>query len=232
MEKEDGHLDIAVLIATLNEEEGIAPTMEELRGVLDDACYLVVDGRSVDKTVEIAKKAGAKVIFQDGKGKGDAIGKGIKHLDSNLRYVVFIDADVTYPAQYIPRMIEILENNPDVGMVIGNRFDTMFDFEEAINNAFYLGNRLLAYAQHFLNGIKLQDPLSGLRVVRWEILRGWNPKSKGFDVEAEMNYHVEREGYQTLEIPIRYRSRLGEKKLKFRHGFTILRRIVTESLLS
>ena len=46
---------------------------------------------------------------------------------------------------------------------------------------------MLAIAQTVMNGVKLEDPLSGLRVVRSEILDGWKPKSKGFDVEAEMN---------------------------------------------
>jgi hypothetical protein len=81
------------------------------------------------------------------------------------------------------------------------------------------------------NGIKLNDPLSGLRVVRAEVLKGWKSKSRGFDIEAEMNYHVERMGYRIVEIPIRYRPRLGEKKLKLRHGFAILKRIVSESFV-
>jgi dolichol-phosphate mannosyltransferase len=76
----------------------------------------------------------------------------------------------------------------------------------------------------------MKDPLTGLRVVRWEILKGWRPKSKGFDVEAELNYLVERKGYKIAETPINYRDRLGEKKLKIKHGFTILIRILTESL--
>ena len=61
-------------------------------------------------------------------------------------------------------------------------------------------------------------------------MRDWKPKSKGFDVEAELNFFIEREGYQILEVPIDYRSRLGEKKLKIFHGFGILKRIVSESL--
>jgi dolichol-phosphate mannosyltransferase len=81
-----------------------------------------------------------------------------------------------------------------------------------------------------VNGVKLTDPLTGLRVVRWEIIRDWQPKSKSFDIEAELNYLVERKGYKIKEIPIHYRRRLGEKKLKLRHGFTILRRILTEAI--
>jgi len=62
-------------------------------------------------------------------------------------------------------------------------------------------------------------------------LKNWEPKSKGFDIEAEINYRVEKKGYRIVEIPIQYRSRIGEKKLKLRHGITILKRIIVESLI-
>jgi dolichol-phosphate mannosyltransferase len=141
---------------------------------------------------------------------------------------VFTDADFTYPAEYVPKMVEVLDQNPDVGMVIGNRFNGEHNFNKSATNPFYIGNRLLAFAQRVLNGIKLEDPLSGLRVVKWEILEGWKTKSKGFDIEVELNLLVDRKGRQIVEIPIEYRSRLGEKKLKLRHGFGIFRRILAE----
>jgi dolichol-phosphate mannosyltransferase len=141
-----------------------------------------------------------------------------------------IDADFTYPAKYIPKMIQALENDPSIGMVIGNRFNEEFSFREASNSAFYTGNRILAFAQHLVNGIKLADPLSGLRVARWDIMKGWSPKSDGFDIEAEMNYLVERSKYRMIEIPIEYRPRLGEKKLKLRDGLVILKRMLSESV--
>ena len=67
-------------------------------------------------------------------------------------------------------------------------------------------------------------------IVRSELLDGWKPKSKGFDVEAEMNAVVGRSGYRIVEIPIDYRIRLGEKKLKLRHGLGIMKRILVESV--
>jgi glycosyltransferase involved in cell wall biosynthesis len=221
--------DVSVVIATLNEEQGIGPTLEELQKVLADPYLVVVDGKSVDRTIEIAKNKGANVFLQEGKGKGDALFQGLRQLNSQARYVVFTDADFTYPADYVPKMVEVLEHNPEVGMVIGNRFEGENKFEKTFANPFYLGNKLLAFAQHVMNGVKLGDPLSGLRVVRAEILEKWQPKSKGFDVEAEMNFRVEREGYRIIEIPIDYRRRLGEKKLKFWHGLGIMKRIVAES---
>lgn len=230
MDRDNHKSTISVVIAALNEEEGIGPTLEELGKVLSDSHLIVIDGNSTDRTIEIAKNMGAHVLLQEEKGKGDALFQGFKLLDSSVKYVVLTDADFTYPAEYIPKMIEVLEAFPDVGMVIGNRFNGEHNFGKSIPNAFYIGNRLLAYAQHVMNGVKLRDPLSGLRVVRFEILKGWKPKSKGFDVEAELNFRVENKEYEIVEVPIRYRSRLGEKKLKLRHGFGILKRIIAESL--
>ncbi|MDH7596075.1 MAG: glycosyltransferase family 2 protein [Candidatus Bathyarchaeota archaeon] len=219
-----------MLIAALNEQEGIGPTIEELRKVLVNPYFLVVDGNSTDRTVEIAKDFGAVVIPQKGTGKGDAVAVALSHLDGEaFDYVVLIDADFTYPAEFLPRMIQILEENPDVGMVCGNRFNSHLHVK-SMRNAFYFGNRLLAFTHNLLNGVSLRDPLTGLRVVRAEALRDWLPKSKGFDVEVELNHHVERRGYGIREIDIAYRPRLGEKKLKLKHGLTIMKRILVESM--
>ena len=145
--------------------------------------------------------------------------------------MAFIDAHAyRCAAEYVPKMIEVLEENPDVGMVTGNRFNERFDLK-AMGNAYYFGNRFLAFMQNLLNGVKMRDPLTGLRVVRWNILRNWKPKAKSFDVEAELNHYVERKGYQIMEVPVDYRQRLGEKKLKLRHGFTILRRIIAKRFI-
>jgi glycosyltransferase involved in cell wall biosynthesis len=218
-----------VLMAALDEEEGIGYTLADLRQYLRNPRVLVVDGNSKDKTVHFAKSLGADVIYQVGKGKGDAVGQAIKHINEDFDYVVLTDADYTYPAVFVPQMLKILEEDPQVGMVCGNRFNSHFDLR-GMHNIFYLGNRALAFAHNMLNGIELRDPLTGLRVVRWQILKNWRPKSSGFDVEVELNHHVERQGYRIVEIPISYRPRLGEKKLKLKHGIAIFKRMLTESM--
>jgi glycosyltransferase involved in cell wall biosynthesis len=221
-------LSTQVIIAALNEEEGIGLTITELMDTLECPRVLVVDGRSTDRTLEIAKNLGAQIALQDGLGKGDAIATAIKHIDSTVDYIVLTDADYTYPAQYVPEMIRILDKNPEVGMVCGNRFSGYEDMK-SLNSIFYLGNRLIAFTHNLLNGITLSDPLTGLRVVRARILRNWKVKSKGFDVEVELNQHVEREGFGIKEVPIKYRERLGEKKLGVKNGAEILKRIILES---
>jgi len=225
---EGSRSSVMAIIAALNEEEGIGLTIEELRQYLDNPRVLVVDGKSVDRTVEIAKDLDAEVILQKGTGKGDALACAIREVNSDLDYVVLTDADYTYPAMFVPKMIRILDENPKIGMVCGNRFNSHMDVN-AMRNMFYFGNRLLAFSHNLLNGVALRDPLTGLRVIRWGLLRSWVPRSKGFDIEVELNHHVERQGYGIREIDIPYRPRLGEKKLKLRHGVTIIRRILLES---
>ena len=74
-----GQLDLQVtplmqvIIAALNEEEGIGLTISELNKILKDSRILLIVGRSTDRTVEVAKKMGAEVVLQDGLGKGDAV---------------------------------------------------------------------------------------------------------------------------------------------------------------
>jgi dolichol-phosphate mannosyltransferase len=214
-------------VAALNEEEGIDSTLREFMSVMGDLPILVVDGNSHDRTVEVAKDLGADIVFQDGSGKGDAIAKGISQMNNKTKYVILTDADYTYPAEFVPSMIEILTQNPLVGMVCGNRFSGKSD-DKAFRSRFYLGNKLLTLFHNVLIGVELDDPLTGLRVVRAEILRNWKMKSRGFDVEVELNSEVLKQGYSIVETPIKYRVRLGEKKLKVRHGSTILKRIVLE----
>ena len=220
-------LSTNVFIAALNEEEGLGATLSELSESIYAQRILVIDGNSQDRTVEVAKDHGAEIFLQDGKGKGDALAKAVQHMDPDVEYVVITDADHTYPAEHVPEMIQILEQMPKVGMVCGNRFSKQTE-GNAFQGRFTFGNKLLAFTHRHLNGISLQDPLTGLRVIRADILRKWIIKSKGFDIEIELNNQVSKQGFETLEIPIGYRERLGEKKLKMRHGATILKRILLE----
>ncbi|MFA5366279.1 MAG: glycosyltransferase family 2 protein, partial [Candidatus Bathyarchaeia archaeon] len=138
-----------VLMAALNEEEGIGLTLKELKQCLASSIkplFLVVEGNSKDRTVDVAKGLGADVVIQEGKGKGNAINCALQYLNHNeIDYVILTDADYTYPAEYIPKMLEILEHNPEVGMVCGNRFNSHLPCSSG-GRMFYLGNKMLAFA--------------------------------------------------------------------------------------
>jgi len=222
--------NVLVIIPTLNEEKAIGPTIADINQSLNSHYCLVVDGRSIDKTVDIAKSYGAQVIFQRGLGKGDAIASAIEHSKSmDIKYIAFIDADYTYPAKYFSIMAKILDKNPKIGMVSGNRFNPNME-TKSMSTLNFIGNKLLAFAQNLGVGINLYDPLTGFRLIKREILSDWIPKSKGFDIEIELNCLVKNKGFEIMEIPINYRCRIGSKKLRPIHGLLILKRIITESI--
>jgi dolichol-phosphate hexosyltransferase len=220
-----------IILAALNEEEGIAYTINELKLYLNTPQILVVDGKSSDKTVDVAKDLGATVLFQEGIGKGDALCFGLKRMDADCKYIIISDADYTYPAEHIPAMLVLIERNPQIGMVCGNRFNSEYTLQ-GMKSVFHIGNKLIATLHTLLTGVNLKDPLTGLRVIRADLLRNWNPQSKGFDIEIELNCYVQNQGFDIVEVPISYRPRIGEKKLKVKHGLTILKRIIDESLKS
>ncbi|MGA3112132.1 MAG: glycosyltransferase, partial [Candidatus Bathyarchaeia archaeon] len=119
VQKTETRYSAQLIIAALNEAPGIGLTIAEMKDTLGEIPVLVVDGKSSDRTVEIAKNMGAKVICQDGTGKGDALTKALENADLNADYIILTDADYTYPAEYVPSMIKVLEENPLIGMVCG-----------------------------------------------------------------------------------------------------------------
>jgi len=215
--------DLAVLIPTYNEQEGIGPTLQEIRKFLENTPCVVVD-RSSDETSLVAQKFGAKVVRQEGKGKGRAVAQGIRELNGDARYIAMTDGDFTYPAEAIRKFVSVLDQNPDVGMVNGNRLAGALP-SKVQPKRIYLGNKLIAVAHNFLNPQKLSDPLTGLRVFRAELFRDWKPSAKGFDIEVEMNLYLASKGQRIEEVPIPYRARLGEKKLGPLSAFPIMFRI-------
>ena len=215
--------DTIVLLPTYKEPEGVKLVIKELRDTLDPF-ILVIDRPAEDSTGDNAKKLGVTVLTQKSKGKGAAIKDALEYLEYikvNHKYLIMIDADYTYPAKYIPEMIDILESNPEVGMVTGRRpVSRKLDI-------YHLGNCFLKFTHRILNGINIQDPLTGLRIIRFNAIKNWRPKSKGFDIECEINHFINKiKGLIVVEIPIEYRNRIGEKKLGIKNGFEILKRIV------
>lgn len=220
---------VIVIIPTLNEEHGIGLTIEEVKKNID-AEIINIDANSVDKTQEIAASLGAKVIKQRGFGKGVAIAQALQCLNQNTKYIVIMDGDYTYSATYIPQMLKVLEKNTDFEMVTGKRFSNddalLTHFKRIVKSPYWFGNYAIAFTHRILNNVSMNDPLTGLRVIRFDCIKYFQPKAKSFDIEVELNNYIKKQGGKIFEIPIEYRQRLGEKKLKTRHAFIIFMRMV------
>jgi dolichol-phosphate hexosyltransferase len=82
---------------------------------------------------------------------------------------------------------------------------------DVMHTLVHIGNKVLSFTHGLLNRVNIDDQLTGLRVVRKEIVSNWKPKSKGFSIEVELNRLVEKSGFTIAEIPIEYKARLGKK---------------------
>nr|MQY61912.1 glycosyltransferase [archaeon] len=136
---------IAIVIPTLNECKAVGKVLGGVKSVMDGYEYrvLVVDGRSIDGTDEIARDMGADVIYQRGRGYGDALKTGFFHARKRLdaKVIVMMDADLTYNPKDIPKLVApILEDAAD--LVVGNRFAGLQKGAMTLVNR--VGNRVLS----------------------------------------------------------------------------------------
>jgi dolichol-phosphate mannosyltransferase len=207
-------LDYTVVLPTLNEREGLAKTLEELFSVgIPPGKILVVDGGSSDGTCREAEARGVKCIQQDGRGKADAVRTALRK--TNTPAVVIMDADYTYPAKYVPQLLEMLQHCDEV---IGARAYPERGAQKAI---YRLGNSILTTLFNAIFGTRLTDVLSGMYAVRREALEGLEKASRGFGIESEIAAHIASTGGEICEISIEYRRRVGKKKLGVKHGILI-----------
>jgi len=212
--------EFTVVIPTLNEAKAIGLVLDEVLSVgVPRERIIVVDGYSTDGTREIASSKGVKVVLQEGRGKAAAIRTALKYVTTPV--VILIDGDFTYPAKYIPVLAEKIREGFD--LVLGARKI----LEEGAQSAVYrFGNWVLTKVFNILFATHLSDVLTGMYAVRTDILREMLFESKGFGIEAEIVAHVASTGGSIAEVPIEYRKRVGEKKLRVRHGFSILASMV------
>jgi dolichol-phosphate mannosyltransferase len=201
---------VAVIIPTLNEETTIYDVVKGFVDTRIDSVELrliVVDGGSTDQTAELAKKAGAQVLRQKGKGKGAAM-KGVAY-SSNADIFVFIDGDGTYLPSELEFLLQpILEDQAD--MVVGSRLNGKME-KGAITTLNVFGNKLFNLMTNLSMKMHLTDILSGYRAIRAEAFRELVLFSDGFEIEAEITIESIARKFRIVEVPITYKNRIKER---------------------
>ncbi|MGB9778821.1 MAG: glycosyltransferase [Candidatus Bathyarchaeales archaeon] len=205
--------DLTVVIPTLNEVGAIGKVIDELRSEGYNN-ILVVDGYSKDGTVEVARSKNVSVVFQEGKGKADAIRTGIRLVKTP--FLIVMDGDYTYDPKDIKKFLDFSEYDE----VIGVRE------KENIPKVHRLGNWIITKTFNLLFGTRLRDVCSGMYLLRTEVAREIGFESKGFSVEVEVAAHVATTSRRIGEVNINYRKRIGDPKLKSFHGFSIILSVV------
>src|ERR1019366_202122 len=212
-------MKISVIIPTMN-EPAIADVLHDVFDALQQySVEVIVVDKSKDETAMRAAELGAKVIHQTGTGYGDAYLTGFKHVSEDTETVVILDGDYTYDPYDIPKLLQPINDGADV--VIGTRFALMDKGAMSRRNA--LGNRMLTALLRSLYHVHLTDSQSGMRAIRRSALDRLRLQSPNMPFASEMIIEAQKENLAITEVPIRYRTRVGQAKLDpFRDAFSIL----------
>jgi glycosyltransferase involved in cell wall biosynthesis len=207
---------ILLMIPTLNEEEAIEALVSEARSV-GFTNILVVDGCSTDRTRDIAKEAGARVLLQDfGKGKGCGVRTGMREFlfgDSDI--LCIIDGDGTNIPVFLTQMIEQIKSG-QADVVLGSR--TRGPRERDAMDRLSLASNLTV---SFILGAKFGRLFTDIQTGYWTFTRNAvervypNIRSTGFEIELELFVKILKEGLKVREIPVGFRRRKGLTKFSF-----------------
>ncbi|MHC1625916.1 MAG: S-layer glycoprotein N-glycosyltransferase AglJ [Methanoculleaceae archaeon] len=212
--------DVCVLIPTLNEAPTIGKLVRSFRE-LGFPHILIVDGRSTDGTPEIAAEAGAEVLVQTGKGKGNAIVEALRVIKQP--YILMLDGDGTYLPDDAEQMLKPLSEGAQ--HVIGDRM--AYPEEGAFTRLNRMGNHLINYLFKVAHGVYLSDILSGYRAFTAGAAREMELKETGFEIETEIAVEAVRNGQKIAVVPIHYVRRPGSptKLNPFKDGYRIIKTI-------
>jgi glycosyltransferase involved in cell wall biosynthesis len=206
---------ISVILPSLDEESTIAECITKIQKVLQENALIgeiIVSDSSTDKTAEIARSLGAKVINPLKRGYGNAYIAGFQQAHGN--YIVIGDADNTYDFSDIPKLIEPLKNRAD--FVIGSRFKGTIHSGAMTPLHRYIGNPALTWMINVIFGTRFSDTHSGFRAITREALDRLPLKSGGMEFASEMLIEASKVNLRIEEVPIDYYSRITPSKL---HSF-------------
>ncbi|MEA3022952.1 MAG: hypothetical protein QOK01_1804 [Alphaproteobacteria bacterium] len=220
---EAGGRRIAVLVPCYNEEAAIARVVADFRANLPDAVIYVYDNNSTDRTVEVARAAGAVVRTETRQGKGYVVRRMFSDVDADV--YVLVDGDATYDAPSARLLVaRLVEGGLD--MVVGARRDQE---EAAYRFGHRFGNRMLTGFVAQVFGATFEDLLSGYRVFSRRFVKSFPGLSGGFEIETELTVHALNLELPVDEIETPYFARPEgsvSKLSTWRDGLRILRTIV------
>jgi len=215
--------DVSVVMGTYNEEAAIGTVLDDIEAVTDGKAEVVcVDGSS-DRTPEIAREHGARVIEQEPQGYGVAVREAILAPDRPV--VVTTDCDDTYPMEQLPEFLAEINDGADV--VSGDR---LYHGAEAMPAFNRLGNHAFAAVASVLLGERVHDTTTGMRAYRRDVVESieWTENT---GLSAELLIRPLARGYDVRERPIGYAERAGETKLDpIEGGAAIAKSIVKVSV--
>lgn len=192
---------IAVILPCYNEEAAIAQTVAGFRAALPTARIYVYDNNSRDRTVEVARTAGAIVRTERVQGKGAVVRRMFADVDADV--YVMADGDATYDAASAPALVARLLGE-QLDMVVGSR---VHEAAAAYRRGHQFGNKALTGMLARLFGRSFTDILSGYRVFSRRFVKSFPALSAGFEIETEISVHALELKMPVAEVSTPYFAR-------------------------
>ncbi len=215
---------IAVILPCYNEETAVAQTVAGFRAALPHASIYVYDNNSADRTVAVARAAGAVVRTERMQGKGNVVRRMFADVDADI--YVMADGDATYDAAAAPAMIAMMREE-GLDMVVGTR---VHEAADAYRRGHVIGNRAMTGLLAQLFGRSFTDIFSGYRVFSRRFVKSFPVLSAGFEIETEISVHALELKMPVGEVETRYLARpegSASKLSTYRDGARIARTILT-----
>ncbi|HEX4292785.1 MAG TPA: glycosyltransferase family 2 protein [Rhizomicrobium sp.] len=210
---------IAVLVPCYNEEAAIATVVRDFRAAMPNAVIYVYDNNSKDQTAARAREAGAVVRTEMRQGKGNVVRRMFADIEADV--YVLVDGDDTYDAGAAPALVaRLVEDGLDI--VSGQRVATG---QAAYRRGHVLGNWLLTTLTSVMFNVKLNDLLSGYRIMSRRFVKSFPFTAEGFGIETQLTVHAVRLLMPMAEVETRYKERPEGSVSKlntYRDGLRIL----------
>jgi glycosyltransferase involved in cell wall biosynthesis len=221
--------ELSVVIPCLNEAESIEivvrKAIETMATAGIEGEVVVADNGSTDRSAELAKEAGARIVSEPRRGYGSAYRAGFAAARGT--YVLMGDADDSYDFGEIPRFLEPLREGAD--MVIGNRMTGIRPGAMPWLHR-YVGNPVLTGVLDLFFRAGVSDAHCGMRAFRRDLLPQLDLRTTGMEFASEWVIRASKLGLDVREVPIAYHPRRGQSKLaSFSDGWRHLRFLLLHS---
>ena len=216
------------MVPCYNEEKGVGHVVKsvpkaKLKKLGYDVDVLVIDNNSSDRTTAVAKKAGARVVFEPKPGKGNALQTGFKNLLKDTAIVAMIDGDDTYNSAELDKIIKpLLDGKSDI--VMGSRLNGGLQ-KGAMTKVNFFGNKMFSLMARQLYDRNVEDLETGF--VAWkrpvaDTISKYLEEER-FGIEPELLAKAKKFNYSIHTVSITYRRRLGDSCLHpLRDGSRVL----------
>ena len=197
--------NVAILIPMFNESKTIAKVIDDFYAVLpENSNIYVYDNNSIDDSYEIVKKNGKAILRREFlQGKGNVVRRMFREIDAKI--YVMVDADDTYSANDINKLIEPIINN-GADMVVGDRLSSSY-FTENKRKFHSFGNVLMKNLINFFFNANVSDIMTGYRAFNRSFVKTYPCLSKGFEIETEMTIHAIDKNLNIKNVIIDYKDR-------------------------